>query len=621
MNISNLFQDALLKHQNGDLLEARKIYYKIISIDNNPRYLRLLGLIEIQLSNFDLAIKILLSSLDLDANNFDALVNLGIAYKKIRKFNLAELYFFQSILVNPKSSAVYNNLGSLYHEYGDFNNAIKNFDYSLDLDQLNLNSRYNKANLLKRFNFFHESQKEYEIIFNLQNFFPLVLSSIIECSLFIAEWFNLNNFKSSMINENDTVHHPLATLLLIDNLYISLSISNKFSQKYLPFQLHNMNFSVHNNNKIKLGFFSADFRFHPVAIWLVEQVENHDKTQFELFAFSLRSVIKDPMQERLKAAFDHFIEVDTMSDSEVVMLSRQLEIDIALDLGGHTQDSRPGIFALRAAPIQVSHLGFPGTSGADYIDFFMADEHMVPMNSQKYFTEKIAYVSCLTTYDRERKICDDSFTRSDFGLPETGFVFTCQNGVHKILPEVFTIWMRLLLNVPGSVLWLQEPQPTALENLKKEAIKRGVDASRLVFLKKEIVPPEKEYERIGKYLATYKLADLFLDTSPYNGGTTVVDALLVGLPVITKTGETVVSRLATSALNAIEMPELITKSEQEYEELALELATNKVKLSQIKEKLAINKNKTSLFDPINNIRNIEKKYIELIQNYNDNYFK
>jgi predicted O-linked N-acetylglucosamine transferase (SPINDLY family) len=371
------------------------------------------------------------------------------------------------------------------------------------------------------------------------------------------------------------------------------------------------------HRRIRLGFYSADLRWHPVAIWLAEQVENHDKSKFELFAFSFRSDVKDPMQQRLQAAFDHFIEVDTMSDLEVVKLSRELEIDIALDLGGHTQDSRPGIFAARAAPVQVSHLGFPGSWGADYIDYFLADEFSLPKAIQRYYNEKIIYVPSAYTYDRLRAISTEKLARAEFGLPNTGFVFTCQNGIQKIHPEVFDIWMRLLKNVPGSVLWLQEPHPTAIRNLQKEAQARGVNPARLVFLKREVVVVEHEPARIAKYLASYRLADLFLDTWPYNAGTTAIDALWAGLPVITKSGKSFVSRMATSALHAIEMPELITSTAQDYEALALELATNTSKLQAVKDKLASHRLTTALFDPVANTRHIENAYLSMMQMLNE----
>jgi predicted O-linked N-acetylglucosamine transferase (SPINDLY family) len=351
---------------------------------------------------------------------------------------------------------------------------------------------------------------------------------------------------------------------------------------------------------------------------LVEQLENCDKSKFELFAFCLKSV-EDPMQQRLKASFDHWIEVGQSADVDIAKLSRQLEIDIALDLNGHTSDGRPGIFAARAAPIQMSQLGFPGTMGAEYIDYYLADEFLVPEQTRQYFTEKIVYAPCAYTYDRQRQPSVEPLTRSQFGLPDGAFVFTCQNGCQKITPDVFDVWMDLLRAVPNSVLWLLEPHPTAVQNLRKEAQARGVQSERLIFTKRETVPKDQEMARIGRYLASYKLADLFLDTWPYNAGTTGIDALWAGLPVVTKSGESVVARMTTSALHAIEMPELITTPPQEYRDLAVGLATNPQKLKQIKEKIDKNRLTTALFDPVTNTRYIEAAYLELYRLYQENH--
>jgi predicted O-linked N-acetylglucosamine transferase (SPINDLY family) len=340
--------------------------------------------------------------------------------------------------------------------------------------------------------------------------------------------------------------------------------------------------------KIRLGYYSADFYNHATCILMAELFEKHDRSKFELFAFSFGPDIKDHMRTRVEAAFDQFIDVSTMSDKEIAEFSRMLGIDIAIDLKGSTKDHRFGIFSYRAAPVQVSYLGYPGTMGAEYIDYLIADKTLIPEESQKFYTEKIAYMPhSYQVNDRSRVISDSVFTKQEVGLPEEGFVFACFNSNYKITPDVFDVWVRILKSVEGSVLWLFEDNETAATNLRKEAQKRGLAPERLVFA------PKME---ISEHLARHKLADLFIDTLPCNAHTTASDALWAGLPVLTCMGESFASRVAASLLNAIEMPELITSSLTEYEELAVALGKDPQRIQALKQKLERNKLTTPLFD-------------------------
>jgi predicted O-linked N-acetylglucosamine transferase (SPINDLY family) len=417
--------------------------------------------------------------------------------------------------------------------------------------------------------------------------------------------------------------HSLTALLFFDNPELHLLSAKSYANNKFPLDPSLGPIPRREpTGRVRIGYYSADLYYHPVSIWLAEQLENHDKSKVELYAFCLKSV-QDPMRDRLEAAFDHWIDVQSMSDLEITKLSRELCIDIAIDLNGHTADGRTGIFAARAAPIQLSNLGFPGSMGAEYIDYMFgqtlsSEEYVEELAStRQFFTEKIAYVPCLFTYDRQRQLSHEPLTRAQFGLPERGFVFTCQNGCQKLMPEVFDIWMEILKAVPGSVLWLLKPNETAVKNLVKEAKARGVEAERLIFTAREVVPIDQEGARIGRYLAGYKMADLFLDTWPYNAGTTAIDALWAGLPVLTKTGEAMVARMATEALRAIEVPELITRTPQAYQEMAIELAHSPDKLRQLKDKVQRNNVTTALFDPVANTRHIENAYLEMYRRYQE----
>jgi predicted O-linked N-acetylglucosamine transferase (SPINDLY family) len=311
------------------------------------------------------------------------------------------------------------------------------------------------------------------------------------------------------------------------------------------------------------------------------------------------------MRNRISKSFTKFIDVSNMSDHEVALLSRSMEIDIAVDLKGYTKDNRAGIFALRCAPIQVSYLGYPGSTGANYIDYIIADETVIPEKMQIYYTEKIIYLPhCYQVNDSKRTISSRLYSKKDFGLPDNEFIFCCFNNSFKILPATFNIWMNILKTVEKSVLWLIDDNPTSTNNLKKEALYRGISDSRLIFSKRI---------NLDDHLARHKLADLFLDTLPYNAHTTSSDALWAGLPVLTCMGNSFASRVAGSLLNALELPELITNTFHEYEQTAIELASNSEKLKSIKVRLNTNRLTTPLFDTTLFVKYFESAFLEIYQ--------
>jgi predicted O-linked N-acetylglucosamine transferase (SPINDLY family) len=299
--------------------------------------------------------------------------------------------------------------------------------------------------------------------------------------------------------------------------------------------------------------------------------------------------------------------VGLKSDKDITLMSREIGIDIAVDLTGFTGLARTDIFSYRAAPIQVNYLGYPGTIGAEYIDYIIADPIIIPTESQQYYSEKIVYLpNSYQVNDRQRSITDKVFTKDELGLPKDSFVFCCFNNNYKITPNTFDGWVRILKAVKGSVLWLLEDSPVARLNLLKEAEARGLNPDRLVFAKRM---------NLTEHLARHKVADLFLDTLPYNAHTTASDALWAGLPVLTCKGESFASRVAASLLNAIELPELITTTQEQYETTAIDLANNPEKLKAIKHKLEINRSTTALFDtPLFN-KHIQAAYKQMYERY------
>ena len=354
------------------------------------------------------------------------------------------------------------------------------------------------------------------------------------------------------------------------------------------------------HGRLRVAYLSADFNEHPTAYLTAGLFEQHDRSRFEITALSFGQNDNSPPRRRLEAAFEHFIDVGSNSDQEIAALMRRSEIDIAVDLMGFTKDNRLGVLARRAAPIQVNYLGYPGTMGAPYMDYILADATVIPEHHDAFYAERV--VRLPGTYqinDNRRAVSQRAPTRGECGLPQNAFVFCCFNNPQKIMPEMFDIWMRLLRATEGSVLWLITGNAKAAPNLRLEAEKRGVAPERLIFAPKASV---------ADHLARHRLADLCLDTLPYNAHTTASDALWAGLPVLTCLGETFAGRVAASLLKAIGLDALITRTLAEYEALALRLAREPAYLATLKDRLISNRDGSLLFDTQSATRHIESAY-------------
>jgi predicted O-linked N-acetylglucosamine transferase (SPINDLY family) len=362
-----------------------------------------------------------------------------------------------------------------------------------------------------------------------------------------------------------------------------------------------------NHKKIRIGYSSGELRDQATSHLLVGVLELHDKSKFEVFAIDNGWDDQSVIRKRIDASVEKNINIRRLTDAAAAAAIREQEIDILVNLNGYFGEERTRVFAHRPAPIQVNYLGFPGTLGASYMDYIIADKIVLPEDHKRFYTEKVAYLPyCYQANDRQKQISSCRFTRVEFGLPEEAFVFCCFNNNYKILPDVFDSWARILDRIKDSVLWLMEDNSTAASNLKKEAAAREIDPQRIIFAKR--LP-------LADHLARHKLADLFLDTLPYNAHTTASDALWAGLPVLTQIGETFAGRVAASLLNAIALPELITSTRQAYEDLAIELATNRKKLADIKNKLASNCLTTPLFDTAMFTRLIEAAFSAMYERY------
>lgn len=355
-----------------------------------------------------------------------------------------------------------------------------------------------------------------------------------------------------------------------------------------------------SHRRLRVGYLSADFREHAVAYLMTGVFESHDKTQYEVIALSLKPQDTSHYGQRIVQAVDQFVDLSTLSDPQATARIRSLGIDVLIDLVGHTQGSRSNILAPHPAALQLNYLGYPGTMGVDYMDYIVADDYLIPEESQRYYSEKILYLpECFQANDNRRYLAAHTPSRTALGLPSDGMVLCCFNNSFKLTPAVFDIWMRLLQSITGSALWLVAHQPLTQQNLRHEATRRGVDSDRLVFAKQ--VPYEEHLARLG-------CADLFLDTLPFNGGTTVSDALWTGLPVLTCSGEAFASRMGGSLLHAAGLSELVCDDLEGYERVAGELLRDRSRLSTLRAHLNEQRQRSVLFDTPRFTRHLEQAY-------------
>ena len=570
------------------------------------------GLALYDLEKFDDSVQSYDKAILLKPDYAEAYSNRSLALICLKRFEDAIIGYDMVIVINPDFDKAYFQKGNILQRLKHYEDAVISYEKAIELNPDNAEAFFNRGNALRELKKYEDAIQSYEHAIALN---PKGEGWLVECmhlKMFICDWSTYALHCDQLASNFDCYKKgsaSFAVFALIDSPSIHKELAtNHVAHKYPFSQVLSDIQKPKRGDKIRIGYYSTDFRNHPMTHLIAELFELHDRSRFQIIAFSLGpDGHEDGMRKRVAAAFDQFIDVTDKSDKEVALLSRELRVDIAVDLNGFTAGCRPGIFAMRAAPIQVNYMGFPGTMGAEYIDYILADPTLIPESSKSYYTEKIAYLpNSYQVNDSKRRIAEKMFTREELGLPKTGFVFYCFNNNFKITPYTFDRWMRIIQQVEGSVLWLFENNQFIAGNLQKEAERRGISKERLIFAK--FMPPPL-------HLARQRLADLFLDTLPYNGHTTASDALWAGVPVLTCIGESFASRVAASLLNAIHLPELITKTYDEYEALAIELATHPEKLHDIKNRLAKNRLTTPLFDIKLFTHHIEAAYTEMYERY------
>jgi predicted O-linked N-acetylglucosamine transferase (SPINDLY family) len=593
-------EEALASYDQA--LELKGDY--VSALNNRGNALQDLKRFEEALESYDRVLKI-------KPDYAEALSNRGNALRALNRYSEAVACYERALAIKPAYVRALNGRGLALAKLNRLDEAIASYDQALAISPDNVDALSSRGDVLYDLKRFEDALVSYDRAVRIAPDHPLLFGRWLFCRQRICSWDGLaGNFRelAARIDRGEKASpmfallaSPLSAVQLrsaaeahIREMHPESSLLPKISQRV-------------QSDRIRLGYFSSDFRNHPVAHLSAELFELHDRGRFEVIALSLGPRRRDAMRARLEKAFDRFVETSSLSDRDVALMARSFEIDIAVDLNGFTTDARTGIFAMRAAPIQVSYLGYPGTMGASYIDYLVADATLIPEGEQQHYSEKIVFLpDTFQVNDSKRPIGEPTPSKAECGLPEQGFVFCSFNNNYKFTPDVFDVWMRLLKQIEGSVLWLFEDNAAAARHLRAEAQARGVAASRLVFATKIDLPD---------HLARHRLADLFLDTLPLNAGTTASDALWAGLPVLTCLGSTFQGRVAASLLKAVGLPELIAEDLQAYETLALRLARAPEQLFLLRQRLAANRLRYPLFDTRRFAKHLESAYLKMWQRH------
>jgi protein O-GlcNAc transferase len=566
---------------------------------NHGSALRDLKRLDDALASYDTAIV-------LKPNYAEAYSNRGKVLRDMRRLDEALASTTKAIALNPNYADAYNNRGNTLRDLGRLDEALASYDKAIALQPDYAEAYSNRGGVLVDLKRLEDATASFASALAIEPDMATGHQGIGLVAHSTCDWPLIAKQHGALIDNRVEFFTPFGLLVHCDDPAAHLRCATYHVRERVPMEPRPLiSRTARRHDKIRIAYVSADFRNHAVAHLIAGLIEAHDRSYFEVIGISLGIDDKSAVHRRLAEAFDQFHTVRGESHLAAATRMHRLEIDIAVDLAGHTLDSRPEILAHRPAPIQVNYLGYPGTMGVPFIDYVIADPVVLPFDQQPFYTEKIVHLpECYQVNDAKRTIAEHTPSRSEAGLPECGFVFCSFNNNFKINPPVFDVWMRILRSVDGSVLWLLRDNAVAERNLRNEAAARGVNPVRLVFADR--VPLEQ-------HLARHRLADLFLDTLPYNAHTTASDALWAGLPVLTCKGRAFAGRVAASLLNAVGLPDLVTDDSQAYEALALRLASDATLLSGLRDRLARNRLSYPLFDTDRSRRHIEAAYAKMMQ--------
>ncbi|MEJ2117043.1 MAG: tetratricopeptide repeat protein [Alphaproteobacteria bacterium] len=604
----------VLRH-TGNIDEAMATYLR--AIDLNPSLASVysdLGCLLQEKGEWDAAMQAHEKALTMQPNNARILNNIGVTLKALGRYTEAEQHYRKALTIEPDYADAHSNLGATLYSMNRMEEAIAAYRHATKLDPRALYAHVNLAAALLELDQMPEAIDMYGKALAIDPDFPAALAENYNLRRQTCDWRDVAALEEKLLTKTYRIGKRIAPFQLLNvpcGPEEHLACAREWVKGFVkpvetPF--------VHKPNRggpIRIGYLSADFYEHATANLITELLERHDRSRFEVAGYCFSRDDGSRMRKRLIAAFDNFVSISEMSHAEAARHIYADGVDILVDLKGFTSDTRTEILTCRPAPIQVNYLGYPGTLGADFIDYIIGDAFLTPMDQAEYYQEKIVQLpGSYQPNDTKRTIAAETPTRAECGLPEEGFVFCCFNGPYKITPHQFSVWMQLLRETPNSVLWLLEGNSQVRDNLSHEAEALGVSASRLVFSPKI---------NLSQHLARHRLADLFLDSSPINAHTTASDALWAGCPVLTLAGDTFVSRVAGSLLRAVGLPELIARTEDEYIATALRLARDPDALTAIREKLISNHSSTPLFNIQAYTANIERAFEHMVELFDNGH--
>ena len=599
MELRQLFEQGLAAHRAGHFTQAETLYRQVLRADaGNFPALHMLGFLKGQQGQLDEAILLLNKAIKRSPEDVTARAHHAHALLAAQRLDEALAGYDRLLAIQPGHFEAHYNRGVILSQQQRFEDALAALDQAQALQPDLAAVHYNRGVILTGLERYREAMESYDRALTLDPAHFPARANRAMVMLNLCDWARVAQMPAPDVA---ACAPPLAFLGYSDDKALQLKCAKRATQILAPQPVPALwQGEKYRHDRIRLAYVSADFREHAVAFQLTPLIERHDRTRFQVIGIAIGPSDDSAIRARLVKGFDRFHDLAALGSGEIARRLREMEIDIAVDLGGHTGQARLEIFAHRFAPVQVSWLGYPGTTGASFIDYLIADPIVAPLDHQEFFTEKLAHLPhSYFPVDPERGATEPP-GRAACGLPEESFVFCAFNNSWKITQPVFEVWMRLLQAVPASVLWLKQPPADARNRLEKEAAAQGIDPARLVYAGD--VPRDV-------HLARHANADLFLDTLPYGAHATAADALSAALPVLTCKGQAFAGRVAASLLTASGLPELVTESLADYEAKALTLARNPSLLAALRDRLKQKRTSAPLFDAEGFRRALEEVFI------------